>query len=40
MAPASALANKKKQTATLKAKAPKLSVEQSKDIMTDLLGEL
>ena len=39
MQPASAMANKKKQT-QIKPKAQKMSVEQSKDIMDNLLGEL
>jgi hypothetical protein len=43
MQPASALANKRKQlNATLKQqqKVPKVSAEQSKDIMNDLMAEL
>lgn len=41
MQPKSALANKKKQLQeSLKPKGPKMSVEQSKEIMNDLLGEL
>jgi hypothetical protein len=40
MQPASALVNKRKQNLAAKAKAPTVSVAQSKDIMDDLLGEL